>query len=461
MIERFLPAPKWLIAALVATFGMQCLLHAQTNPPAPPVAQAPILQVPDTAAAPAETARAAVKSPNAIYKEAMHPLDVVRSSLDNWSDAELGALTVGMHRAQEACAQTRPENYTGDDLFDLARLCSFGQDWRRADTAALRYVESGAETHRAQAYALRLNALVHLESADLASRTAQEMLQKLPYDAEVAYALRYLEDYLDQAGNSVGFRLAVIEHGYLVQALQQNGPLKATRGDAVIGMGALYEWGMRLAFLQRYVGDDDGAATTVAELDAALPKSSPLSAEDQQRIDAIASQYKLLGTRLPEVNVVQSLQSPTAKARIDPNFGTATVLVLFPDWCMQCRRMMKTLTEFAVVNHDTPIHAYGLMFSANPKTSPSTHPENVKDVQGTATLVVPATTAQTFGGVEFPLGIVVDQDGLIRFIGTIPGDAFNGDGYMEKAIIRMTTTAATCREGDTRPTCRKTGSPKM
>ena len=32
-----------------------------------------------------------LRKPGDAYKDAMHPLDAVRSSLDNWSDSELGA----------------------------------------------------------------------------------------------------------------------------------------------------------------------------------------------------------------------------------------------------------------------------------------------------------------------------------------------------------------------------------
>src|ERR1700728_683244 len=63
-----------------------------------------------------------VEPPGAVFKEAMHPLDVVRQSMDNWSDAELGALKVGMQMAREACERDNPDDYSGDDLFDLAHL---------------------------------------------------------------------------------------------------------------------------------------------------------------------------------------------------------------------------------------------------------------------------------------------------------------------------------------------------
>jgi hypothetical protein len=43
---------------------------------------------------------------------------------------------------------------------------------------------------------------------------------------------------------------------------------------------------------------------------------------------------------------------------------------------------------------------------------------------------------------DYPLGIVIDRTGLIRYIGVKPGDAFNGDGHFEKVITRMATKTA-------------------
>jgi len=146
----------------------------------------------------------------------------------------------------------------------------------------------------------------------------------------------------------------------------------------------------------------------------------------------------LLGARLPAIVASRSLMSAIAKAQINPEFGAATVLVLFPDWCVQCRNMMKTLTAFVVANRDVPIHAYGLMFPDESVTGVQPLPEaKLKEMQGTATLLVPAETAADFAALDYPLGIVVDKAGLIRFIGVVPGDAFNGDGYIEKVITRM------------------------
>ena len=367
----------------------------------------------------------------------MHPLEVVRESLDNWSDAELGALGVGMHMANEDCAQSKPELFKGDDLYDLARLCAFGQDWEGANDAALAYIASREEEHRAQAYAISVSSLFHMRAIDLAVQTAGEIF-RLPYDAEVAYAIRDLKNNLVQASNPSALQLAQTEHPLIVTALKQGVPLKSAHGDAVIGLGALYESAMQLAFLARYAGNDDLAAVVARDVQGALPAAAALTAEDRLRIDGATRRYQLLGTHLPEVRILRALQSPAAKAQIDLSFASATVLVLFPDWCVECRNMMRTLTRFAEVNRDTPIHAYGLVFADDSVVlGEPAHEQNLKQLAGTQTLVVPAAVVQVFGATDYPLGIILDATRTIRFIGTLPSNAFNGDGYIPKVIVNM------------------------
>ena len=380
----------------------------------------------------------------------MHPLDVVRGSMDNWSDAELTAVSAGMHKAHEACEEIKPADLSGDDVYDLARLCSFGQDWTAANTAALQYIASGLENHRAQAYSLRLYALVHTNSIDEGLKTAREMLRKLPYDAEVAYALRDLKIFLEQNANpSPALAIAGDEHPALVQALHAGVPLKATHGDGVLSAGALYEAGMELAFFEQYAGDSHAATQVQSDLERALPQFATLPAEDRRRIDAVNTQFGLLGASLPDFPAKRAFFSRTARAQVSRNFGAATVLVLFPDWCVQCRKMMKTMTTFATINGDTdtPIHAYGLMFPDSSDPANPSRDDEFKDLQGTATLLVAPEAPQTFGATDYPLGILVDHRGIVRFVGVLPLDAFNGDGYVEKAIMRMVahTTAEKAR----------------
>ncbi len=114
---------------------------------------------------------------------------------------------------------------------------------------------------------------------------------------------------------------------------------------------------------------------------------------------------------------------------------------------LACRRMMKTLTEFAVIKRDTPIHAYGLVFADDSVVADkAAHEENFKQISGTQTLEVPDTAAQSFGATDYPLGIVLDNTRSIRFIGLLPSNAFSGDGYISKVIVNMTKLARGAQE---------------
>ena len=428
-----LSARTILASALVAVVVLPLPVPGKT-PPLPPL---PTDQTPASPQTPVPTR----KAPGGIYKDAMHPLEMVRASLGNWSEAELAALSVGMQRAREACDAAKPDDYQGEDLYDLAHLCAFGQDWSPANDAALQYVASREKPHQIQALAISVSALAHINALDLALATTRGLL-RFPYDAEVAYTVRYMKDTLEHAGSPEALALAGEEHAAIMQALSQPGPLKAASGDATISSGALYASAMELAFLNDFAGSTDAAAAAAADADAALQKLAAIPAEDLQEIDQVRTQYHLLGTHLPNVHPTRTLQSASAKPRIDPNFGTATVLVLFSDWCIACRELVKTMTKFAAANGNAPIHVYGLLYSEDSPAGPQDagkvlHAENEKYLAGTPTLEVPAQTAQTFGVVDYPLGVVLDRGGTIRFIGVLPSDAFDENGYISKVLERM------------------------
>jgi len=277
------------------------------TPPAPlpsPASSAATGQT-QPAAAVSESAATDAELPGAIYKEAMHPLDVVRQSLDNWSDSELAALSIGMHMASEACDRMNPENYTGDDLYDLAHLCAFGQDWNPANTAAQLYIRSRAPEHRAQAFAISIGAYVHMGARDLALATTRGLMS-YPYDAEVAYTVRFMKDDLEMAGSPDALRLAAQEHEKIIDALSTGTPLKAQYGDAVVDVGTLYAMAMEAAFFERYAGDDAQAAIYAGDVQRALPKTAALTGEDRQEIDSTNLQYRLLGTKLEHVPVTRT-----------------------------------------------------------------------------------------------------------------------------------------------------------
>lgn len=405
-------------------------------------------QAPPQAAAPDA---AKLRKPGDIYREAMHPLDVVRNSLDNWSDSELGALAAGMHEARVACSQAKPEDYTGDDLYDLARVCALGQDWNSTLSVAQRYVagDDAAQpvAHRARAYAMEVNALIQMADLPHAVATTREMLTKLPYDAAVSESTTYITTYLEQALDPDALVLALLHHAAIVEALNKGVPLQEANGADTVSVGSLYEAGMQLAFLERYAGADIPAAKVVQQLRSALPKPESISVEDQRLIQAVDTRYSLLGAPQPSLEILKSLVSPTAKPVLKHTEGLATVLLLFPEWCTQCRKMVKPMAAFAQGSQAQTKSAqakaapkfatYALMFqnSAQDAGLPLKE-ETQNDVQGTSTFLVSPATAAAFGATEFPFGIVEDKRGNIVYVGLLPSNAFAPKGLIEEIVNR-------------------------
>jgi len=155
---------------LVAAVALPLTLPGQT--PASPQTPAPVHE-----------------APGAIYQDALHPLEVVRASTDNWSEPEFAALVASMERAREACNAAQPEDYQGEDLYDLAHLCAFGQDWSPANEAAQKYMASKVQAHETQAMAISVTALAHIDATDLALNTTYGLVH-FPYDADVAFRVR-------------------------------------------------------------------------------------------------------------------------------------------------------------------------------------------------------------------------------------------------------------------------------
>ncbi len=404
--------------------------------------------------------------PGEVYQQAMKPLDLVRSSLDNWSDTELGALTAGIRMARVACAAVVIEQpapgkpgpdakaaggnpirvTTDEDLYDLIRLCALGQDWNQSLAAAKKYLAGGAVAHRSQAYSLSISALVHTNDLDGAVEAAREMLRDIPYDAEVGYATQFLKTYLTQAVDPKALTFSTEEHGALVEALKSGSTLKPDQGGAVMGVGTLFESGMQLAFLQRYAGDEHGAARTVTELEAAVASSQAVTAPDRLLMEAVRKQYGLIGAVLPEIDtsglahLIGSGSATAKKFRTDKGF--VTIVAVFPDYCPQCVRTMAGLTEFASGHLAAKVHGYGLVVRDDMSAVP---PESWKDLKGTTTYAVKPDAVAMLGAVDYPFLVVTDEHGVVYYAGTIPANAFVPNGYMEQVIGRIVGELAVAR----------------
>ena len=396
----------------------------------------------------AQTARSTEQTPAAqpmerpgnVYKELMQPLDQVRSSLDNWSPAELAALAAGIKRAQEYCGQVAAASVSGDDLYQLARVCSVGQRWNDADAAASAYIKSASQPYQAHAYAIRVNALLNLKDTTMAVEVARRMLRSVPYDATVDQSMAYLIHYLAMSLDDGALPLAQERQPLLLAALDKGGALKEEPGETVIGAAALYNEGLELAYLEQYAGRQNEAQQVLSALDAALAKVPADKVDNRAEIARARAQYALLGQMLPPIRMLRYVAPgyplpPIDEGYLSPDTESASVILLFPEWCAQCRRMLPPLNDFLIRNHGARIHAYGfLALDADETATDPFKSDSFKDLLHTPTVTTPAATLATFGAVNFPFVVITDGEGRIHFLGTVAQNAFDAGGFIEQVI---------------------------
>lgn len=379
-------------------------------------------------------------TPHDLYKQAMRPLDIVRQSIDNWSEPELAAFDVVKQKAKESCSKSDPEEYSRDDLYDLVSLCALGQDWHTTNVAALRYLASGEQKYRTHAYAMSMEAQVRLQDATGAIQTAEKMLHEQPYDAVVAQSFWFLITYLDTNFDLRAIDVASDQQPFLLEALKKHEALKDPKGDGSIEIGNLYQEGMQLAFLQRYQNLNEKAAETVKELKDALSSPQPLSFSDLQTIEKTDIRYSLLGRKLPPISVSASLLGPKAKAAVVQDPGAFTVLAIFPEWCAQCAKMMKDTPEGVSINSNNisvKYNQYGLLLPNKGKEENQPLEEHFKTLLHTPTLLTTNDTFEKFGATDYPLGIVADKSGIIRFVGVLPPNAMQYGSYVFRKIAQI------------------------
>lgn len=402
-------------------------------------------------------------SPKAAYDGAMHPLDLTRHSIANWSDTELAALTVTMARAAAECAARDPKTFTGDDLADLARLCALGQAWPAVIDSASRYIAStdSPKPRLSEVYAALIDAQLRVKDEPSALASSKAMLATVPYDALAAEVINEALGYMQFNFPSDALTVATARQPLLLARLHALAiPPTATQTAAVPtpvsseppqSIHELYDDGLDLATLQQLLRQPaDRSAATVADLDAAMPTT--LSPDDALPIAALRRRYALLGQPLPKLTPTPW---PGAQLYLSGNLGgngrlpqipaprSITALLLFPDWCAQCIRMGRQFPEtvFSVSGHDA--YLYGLLAETvapakppekTPEKSAFTAADAANLMAGTTTLAVDPELLELFDVTDPPFFVLTDAHGIIRVAQPVTEDAIAPGNTIDSAI---------------------------
>jgi hypothetical protein len=413
----------------------------------------------------------------------MRPLDITRRSFNNWSDAELAAFAAGMKQASDSCIARTPDQFTGEELLDYARLCTLGQQWDLVRRAATNYlIAQSAATpaekltgfpNLATAFEYEILASLRLDDPVSAFGTAQTMLRTVPYDDLASDATNATIHYVqmihtDQVLNLLNQRQPILLS--LLRAHTPPSPATASSVHPPLPLYTLYADAIALPAMQQFANRPRDAAASFAELEAALPAS--LSADDAILTAQSRRQYQLLGSPLPDIATFADLLNPSSvpTRALDKQFGSATVLFLFPDWCAQCVDMGKQFTSTAIRLNQQNARFYALLAQANqppptlkaapkpaasaaaqhstkpaaanaatrhvdPESTPK--PTAAELLAGTPTLVVPNQTLTAFVATDFPLIVVADHSGIVRNIQVAPENALVADSLIDQIVDRV------------------------
>lgn len=313
-------------------------------------------------------------SPQAAYDQVLTPFEITRRSIQNWSDSETSAFAIAIHDASLACQAHTPEQFSGDDLIAYARLCALGQQWPSVSAAATRYIDAtaGPRPQLSLAFAFQINASFNMADEVHGLAPSLTMLTSVPYDLTVDQALQGALHYMQLAFMADALTLYAAREPYVLKALSATNASSVSI-SASIPRATLYADGLAYAALQKFAGVDNEAAKTLRELDAALPQK--LSPDEEIPISVSRQQYSLLGKKLPAIPLTLSLFAEHETPRISTNYGSATILLLFPPWCAQCVRMAQSLMPTLYRVSENDVHLYGLLAQAPPPVAAPSKPE--------------------------------------------------------------------------------------
>ncbi len=375
-------------------------------------------------------------SPNAAYEEAIHPLELTRHSISNWSDTEIAALKVSISHAQADCAARDPRTFFGSDLIDLAKLCALGQSYPAVISAATLYIASDApKPQLTQAYANLIDAQLHLKQERDALASSLAMLAAVPYDTVTAETIDEAIHFMQFVYTPDALSVALAREPLLLATLTATATATpSTPGypgaEPPQSIHELFADGVVLAALQQLAKSSPESITaTLNALNAALPAT--LSPDDAIPVAVTRRRYALLGKPLPNLRHPihpTNPREPVALTSLDlpglpglpnlPAHNAITALLLFPDWCPQCIRMATKIPEtvFTVAGHEA--YLYGLLAQTVPPNPATTAKGNGTTVftpadaanllHNTPTLIVDPSFLDQFAVDDVPYLILTD-----------------------------------------------------
>lgn len=379
----------------------------------------------------------------------MQPVEVIRRSPDNMSDAERYAWIVAMARAAKSCAAVKPADFSGEELYSLAQLCALGKEYPSAIAAIRAYL--AAPDPKSPELARGLWARTALQMADgrQAQRVTEQLIDTYPYDAVVHSVSQ--DVMLSLAGPDEGSAIALALRRFpaLLEAIGSGQPLRSPSGDFEIPTATLFRDALKLAAIYKHRGDSADADSVLEQIAARLQSvGSQIPAVQHHEIDVAVKHFLMIGQPAASVGYSRRLAKTRQHAPATlATRGKVTVLLFYTSWCAQCFKAMAALPKLPA-RYAGKVAAYGVttpeIFGVKTMDAAkieSAIAENFKSqTAGVSLLVATDAARQAFAVEDYPTLIIIGREGRVQFLDELPHDGFQPRGYLDRMLHRLTGT---------------------
>lgn len=367
-------------------------------------------------------------SPTESYKVALAPFTATRSQSDDLTDADKVALGIGMARAAHDClalsSNTTSFSENATELFALAQLCIFGQQFEPARANVLNYLALPQPPQREHALLLLVRAFVGLRAPDSAEPQIATLLHDYPYDASIHMAI---DQVIDEAEgslfvpnfNDIALQLCQAQTAATLPVLKGGKTLEGK--DSTVSAGTLFIDAVRCAALARSTGRSDN----LNELASVVQQSSWAGTADLAVMQRALRREQIVGKRVP----IESLDGHVmATASLSPRVVSLTrgrrLAVPFTLWSPSASEILRTLAQTAPQQIIYAITSWRANTGGEDKPS-SQVLDGLRSWQRSLPqhvliLIVPDTELDSFAADIFPAGILI-SDGKVLMNSPLSG----------------------------------------
>jgi hypothetical protein len=285
-------------------------------------------------------------SPTESYKAAVVPFMETRSQANDLTDADRFALGIGIAQASRDCLglSSNVSAIAGNakELFALAQLCIFGQQFEPARASLVDYLALPQPPQREQALLLLVRAYLGLKEPGAAEPQVRSLLRDYPYDAPIHAAIDQVIDGTEGAPqNEMALKLCATQNAATLPLLVAGKALEGKEGSA--SSAKLFADAIRCAAL----ADGSNKTNNLKELDAIVEQPDWAGTADLAPMQAALERQQMVGTSAPLSSLHGYLPGATSLIPRVVSLRRGTVLLVpFTLWSPSTPEITRDLVKF-------------------------------------------------------------------------------------------------------------------